>query len=225
MMPMLLPGWRLVCALLATFAASCTHAPESPAAESPAPGPAGVEPQAQFNVLGAADAPVTIIEFTDLQCPYCARFATQTFPRLRKAYIDTGRVRYASGDLPLAMHRHAIPAAIAARCAGEQGRYWEFRHTVFAAQQRLSADPHEEFARGLGLDLERFAACRADDRQLRAVRADAALAGANGLDTTPSFVIGRLVDGQFVGETIVGVKPFEFFAAKIDALLGGKDGK
>jgi protein-disulfide isomerase len=208
---MLLPS-RLVYTLLAAFAASCAHAPEPPA-------PAAAEQPAEFNVLGAADAPVTIIEFTDLQCPYCARFATQTFPRLRKAYIDTGRVRYASRDLPLPMHRYAVPAAVAARCAGEQGHYWEYRHTVFAAQQRLSAEPHEDFARGLGLDLERFAACRADDHQLRAVRADATLAATNGLDSTPSFVIGRLVDGQFVGETFAGAKPFEFFAAKIDPLL------
>ena len=168
---------------------------------------------------GAADAPVTVIEFTDLQCPYCARFAIHTFPQLRKAYIDTGKLRYASRDLPLAMHRHAVPAAVAARCAGEQGRFWEFRDAVFAGQQRLSSEPYQEFARGLGLDLERFAACRADDRQLRAVRADAALAASQGLAATPSFAIGRLVDGQFVGETFSGVRPYEFFASKIDALL------
>ena len=98
-------------------------------------------------MVGRADAEVLVIEFTDLQCPYCAQFASQTFPRLKAAYIDTGKIRYASRDLPLPMHAHAETAAVAARCAGEQGRYWEYRHAVFAAQRRLGTEPWEELAR------------------------------------------------------------------------------
>jgi protein-disulfide isomerase len=170
-------------------------------------------------VLGREDAPVSIIEFTDLQCPYCARFALTTFPRLKQAYLDTGKVRYASRDLPLSMHPHAVPAAVAARCAGEQGKFWEYRHAVFAGQDRLGSQPWDEFARGLGLDIDRFAACRGDGRQLREVKADAALAASFGLASTPSFVVGRLVNGEFVGDSFSGAKSFDDFAARIDLLL------
>ncbi|MCM2313008.1 MAG: DsbA family protein, partial [Steroidobacteraceae bacterium] len=108
-------------ALVATFIllAGCAAAPQEPAANGT---PAGGT--AEFNVIGRENAPVTIIEFTDLQCPYCARHATQTFPRLQREYIDTGKLRYTSRDLPLPFHSFAMPAAVASRCAGEQGRFW-----------------------------------------------------------------------------------------------------
>jgi protein-disulfide isomerase len=172
-----------------------------------------------FNVLGREDAPVTIIEFTDLQCPYCARFAIQAFPELRRHYIDTGKVRYASRDLPLPSHAYAVTAAVAARCAGEQGRFWEFREALFAAQASLGPRIYADLARKFGLDAEKFAACRQDGRQAANVRADLDLARANGITATPSLVIGRLVDGQFQGETIEGAKPYAIIAARIDALL------
>jgi protein-disulfide isomerase len=212
-MSMLLPVRRLVYSMLAILAASCALAPE---AAAPA---ATAAPPREFNMLGDANAPVAIIEFTDLQCPYCAHFAIHTFPRLKKTYIDHGKLLYISRDLPLASHAYAVPAAVATRCAGEQGRYWEFRHAVFDAQQRLPEQPYAEFARELGLDLERFAACQADGRQLKAVREDAAFAAYRGLNSTPSFAIGRLVGDGFLGETISGEKSFDFFAQKIDALL------
>jgi protein-disulfide isomerase len=211
---MLLPGRRFAYTLLATCLVSCAHAPAADAPAQPAP-------PAEFNVLGDADARVTIIEFTDLQCPYCARFATQTFPRIKQAYIDTGKVRYVSRDLPLAIHQYALPAAVGARCAGEQGRYWEYRHAVFAAQQRLRTDPWE-LPKELSLDIERFDACRRDGRQLREVQTDVQLAASYGFASTPSFVIGRVVNGKVVGESFSGSKDFEFFAAKINALLSSQ---
>ncbi len=201
----------LIIALLLA-SGGCTAAPATEATADAAP----TQP---FNVLGREDAPVTIIEFTDLQCPYCARFATQAFPQLRRNYIDTGLVRFASRDLPLPMHAFAVPAAVAARCAGEQGRFWEFREALFAAQATLGPETYVEQARKHGLDLEAFAACRRDGRQAANVRADLDLARANGITATPSLIVGRLVDGQFQGETIEGAKPYAVIAAKIDALL------
>jgi protein-disulfide isomerase len=176
-----------------------------------------------FNELGRRDAPVTIIEFTDLQCPYCARFAAETFPQLRRNFIDTGRVRFASRDLPLPRHAQAVPAAVAARCAGEQGRFWEYREALFAARATLSPELYVALARRLGLDEPRFAACRADGRQEANVRSDVALAAGSGITGTPSFVIGRLVDGRFQGEVIKGAQPYAAFAARIDALLEAAD--
>jgi protein-disulfide isomerase len=175
---------------------------------------------APFNELGSADAPLLMIEFSDLQCSYCARHASQTFPELRRNYIDTGKLRYAVRDLPLPMHRHAVPAAVAARCAGEQGRFWEMRQAIYLARGRLDQEPYAGMAGELGLDVERFEACRRDGRQLEKVRADAALAAGEGIASTPAFVIGRVVGGEFNGETVVGAKPYAVFAAKIDALLG-----
>ena len=106
-------------------------------ATTPAEPPTAAAEPTPFNVLGREDAPVTIIEFTDLQCPYCARFATQTFPRLKHDYIETGKLRYSSMDFPLPFHDFALPAAIASRCAGEQGRFWDYREALFAAQATL----------------------------------------------------------------------------------------
>jgi len=178
---------------------------------------------AAFNVLGREDAPVTIIEFTDLQCPYCARHARQTFPALRRDYIDTGKLRYASRDLPLPFHRFALPAAVAARCAGEQGRFWEYRDALFAAQQALPSAPYARIAQDLGLDVAQLEACRNEDRQAAEVRADIERAQANGIRSTPSFVIGRVVNGEFRGEAFSGARPYEDFKDRIEALLRASD--
>ena len=164
---------------------------------------------------------MTIIEFSDFECPYCARYALQTFPELRRNYIDTGKVRYAARDLPLTFHRFAMPAAVAARCAGEQGRFWEYRHALFTQQSRLGSAPYAQLARAQGLDLTRFESCRSDGRAAAAVRADAELAQSQGITSTPTFVVGRVVDGQFQAETFSGAKSYAEFASRVDALLAG----
>jgi protein-disulfide isomerase len=203
----------LLAALMAILAGCATAPPENPEAGT-------APPRAMpFNTLGREDAPVSIIEFTDLQCPYCARHARETFPRLRRDYIDTGKVRYASRDLPLARHAYAVPAAVASRCAGEQGRFWEYREALFAAQRTLGSEPYARIAGELGLDVERLEACRRDGRQEANVRTDIEVARASGIGSTPGFVIGRVVDGRFEGEKMLGAQPYEAFAAKIDALL------
>jgi protein-disulfide isomerase len=203
---------RLIPAALAAsilLLAGCTGTPAKTATDGSAP----------FNVMGREDAPVTIIEFTDLQCPYCARHATQTFPRLKADYIDPGKLRYTSRDLPLPFHSFALPAAVASRCAGEQGRYWEYREALFAAQATLGSEPYGRIAGEMGLDVELLEACRSDGHAEADVRADLALAGSHGIRSTPTFVIGRVVDGEFQGELVSGAQPYEVFKAKLDALL------
>jgi protein-disulfide isomerase len=196
-------------ALLSACAASGPRSTDEPPAQ------AGQD----YRSLGREDAPVTMIEFTDLQCPYCARFAQQTFPRLKSEYIDTGRLRYASRDLPLSFHAYALPAAVAARCAGEQGQYWPYREALFARQATLDREPYDALAGELGLDLERFQECRKDPAQSAAVGEDVALARSHGIESTPSFVIGKVVDGQFVGQQFSGAEPYASVAARVDALL------
>lgn len=176
-------------------------------------------PSGDFRVLGVAGAQVTVIEFTDLQCPFCARFALATWPQLRKRYVDSGQVQFVSRDLPLSFHPYALPAAIASRCAGLQNRFWEYREALFRGQSQLAGAPYAAIAERFGLDVPRFEACRADPATAAAVREDAALAARNGIASTPTFVIGRVVDGQFQGEILSGAQPFEVFEQKIDGLL------
>ena len=214
---------RFLSLFLAAALAGCSTPPDDAAHDksvSPDTGqaPDAVTPQ-DFREAGRPDAPVTMIEFTDLQCPYCARFAMQTFPELRARYIDTGKLRYAARDLPLSFHEYAVPAAVAARCAGQQGAFWEYREALFRGQSHLATAPYAALAERFGLDVESFEQCRADPRQREAVRADAATARAFGITSTPTFVIGRLVEGEFMGETLSGALPLETFAAKIDRLL------
>jgi protein-disulfide isomerase len=169
--------------------------------------------------LGPADAPVTVIEFTDLQCPFCGRFARQTWPELRARYIDTGKVRFVSRDFPLPSHPYAMPAAIAARCAEQQGHYWEFREAVFRQQARLGSEPYAQIAASLGLDTAALEACRRDPEVRQAVESDFALGESNGIEATPSFAIGHRVDGKFQGEIVSGALSIEAFSQRIDALL------
>lgn len=180
---------------------------------------AATEQEAPFNVLGREDAPVAMVEFSDMQCSYCRVYALQTFPLIKRAYIDTGKVHYAAVSFPLPSHAYAFPAAVAARCAGEQGKFWAFRDAVFADQAQLASDPYDALAGKLGLDVAKFTACRRDVRQDSYVREDLAMARRDGITSTPSFMLGRVVDGELQGETFSGAKSFEEIAAKIDALL------
>jgi protein-disulfide isomerase len=212
---------------LLLVAAAPARAGTAAATAAPAAGPPGTpdaargQPgtQAPFNVLGSEDAPVAMVEFSDLQCPFCANYALHTFPQIKRAYIDTGRVTYAAVNFPLPMHAYAMPAAVAARCAGKQGKFWQYRDALYAAQAQLGSDPYDGLAGKMGLDVAKFKSCRRDVREDAAVREDLAMARQDGIASTPSFMIGRLVDGELRGETISGAKSFEEFAAKIDALL------
>ncbi len=209
-------------ALAPVSADTVAAAPAPQAAPRSAPGTAasvqaGVE--TPINVLGREDAPVAMVEFSDLQCPYCAAYALRTFPQLKRAYIDTGKVHYAAVSFPLPMHAYAFPAAVAARCAGEQGQFWKFRDALFADQAQLASDPYDALAAKLGLDVAKFKSCRRDIRQDSIVREDLAMARRDGIASTPSFMLGRVVDGEFQAETFSGAKSFEEISAMIDKLL------
>jgi protein-disulfide isomerase len=170
--------------------------------------------------LGRADAPVTLVEFTDLECPYCRTFHVSTFERLKREYIDTGRLRFISRDFPLDFHRNARPAAQAVRCAGEQGKFWEMRHHVTLHAAALSAALYDRLAGELGLDVPRFTACAASDSYRAAIDRDLAAGTAAGVTGTPSFILGRTTPGDtFEGTRIVGAQPYPAFDSRIKALL------
>ena len=104
-------------------------------------------------MIGDPDAPLTMVEFTDLQCPFCRHFYMTTFERLKTAYINTNKLRYVSRDFPLeAIHPLSLSAARAARCAGTQGRFWEMRHTILKNNAALTLDVFLSDAAALQLD-------------------------------------------------------------------------
>ena len=119
-----------------------------------------------WHSMGRDDAPVTIVEFTDYQCPFCRKYHTETFAQLKKDYIDSGKVRFVSRDLPLDFHPNAQRAAEAAWCAGEQNKYWELRDTMIINSSDLSKDAIGKYAQNNALDLVSFQAC-ADSENTR----------------------------------------------------------
>ena len=170
-------------------------------------------------VLGADDAPVTLVEFTDYQCPYCSRFFTTTLTSIKKEYIDTGKVRLVIKDLPLAMHPNARPAAVSAHCADDQDQFWAMHDRLFNNNRQLQNEHLAQYAQDIGLDTERFQECFGSDRHNSIIEADIAEANGQGITGTPTFIIGRTTDDVVEGVKLRGVQPVETFRTYIDALL------
>jgi len=142
--------------------------------------------------LGRPDAPVTLVEFSDYQCPFCQRFFTTTLSALKKHYVDTGKVRYVFRDFPLdQMHPQARKAAEAAHCAGEQGKYWEMHEVLFQNQRALAPPQLAEHARTVGVDGSKFDECLSSGRHAARVERGLAEGAAVGVQGTPTFVVGR----------------------------------
>jgi protein-disulfide isomerase len=170
--------------------------------------------------LGRDDAPVTMVEFADYQCPFCRRFESETFAQLKKEYIDTGKVRFVSRDLPLEFHPNAPGAANAARCAGEQHKFWELHDAIMQdTSSDLSSDAILKYAQRINLDVPTFKTCLDEKRYVAAIQKDTADAGLLGITGTPSFVIGRTAKDQIDGVRIVGAVPFSVFDSTIKDML------
>jgi len=174
--------------------------------------------------LGSADAPITIVEFSDYQCPFCRMHFTNTFAALKTGYIETGKVRYFFRDFPLdSIHPYARKAAEAAHCAREQGKYWEMHDTMFTNQGALNPDNLRAFARDMQLDLDAFNACLESGKYAKAVDADVAAGSAAGVTGTPGFFIGKTkTDGTIVANAMKGAQPAAAFRQVIDRLLEEK---
>lgn len=173
-------------------------------------------------VIGSPTAPITIVEFTDLQCPYCSRFASNTFDEFKRNYIDTGKVRFATRDLPLPMHPHAPRAAKASRCAGEQNKFWELRSALVRNAATLSPAMISEQAKLLNLDVVAFDRCLSNTAVDALIDQDIALAKSIGVTGTPTFVIGKTVNGSFTGVKLIGGPPLAVFESRIKQLMNGQ---
>ena len=169
--------------------------------------------------LGEDNAPVTIVEVSDYQCPYCKRFVDNTFPQLKKEYIDTGKVRLVFKDLALGFHKHARKAAQAAHCAGDQGKYWEMHDILFKNAKRLDEKYLPEYAVAINLNKEKFVACLNSNQHLAAIDLDVKQANQAGLTGTPSFVIGKTTPDLIKGNVVRGAQPFASLKIAIDKQL------
>lgn len=169
--------------------------------------------------LGRADAPLVMVEFTDYECPFCRQFHLTSFEQIRRNYIDKGKVRYVSRDFPLDFHKNALRAAVAGRCGAEQAKFWELRHSMIVNAAKLQQDQILDYAKNLGLDLGKFRHCMESGRLLAAVEQDMEQGRAAGVSGTPTFVIGRLLNGRLEGIRLVGAQPYMLFAARLDAML------
>jgi protein-disulfide isomerase len=169
-------------------------------------------------MLGSKSAPLTIVEFTDYQCPFCQRFHTTAFVDLKKAYIDTGKVRFFSKDMPLDFHPNAMRAAMAARCAGEQGKFWELRDIMGANPNSLDIEHIVNFATDLKLDTSALRVCIEGGRYKERVQSDVLEAMRIGANGTPTFIVGKSAGDGVDGELVVGAMPYQMFEAKLREL-------
>jgi protein-disulfide isomerase len=176
-------------------------------------------------VLGRDDAPITIVEFSDYQCPFCRKHFTGAFATLKATYIDTGRVRYYFRDFPLdRVHPYARKAAESAHCAGDQGKFWDMHDVMFNNQETLKSDDFRDFAQSMQLDLDSFNACLSSGKYAKSVQADLAAGTAAGVTGTPGFFIGRTKkDGTIAATALKGALPASAFSQVIDRLLEEKE--
>ncbi len=209
---------------------------ETKAAAAPAPQPAQIPTQPTapqvFRVFldddpvkGNPDAPVTVVEFSDFQCPFCLRFFQQTLPLIEENYIDTGKIKFVYRDFPLdSIHPNARPAHIAAECADEQGKFWEYHDLLFQEQakwQGLDSSKLQKiltkYAANLGLQGASFESCMQSQEIADEVNADFLQAAQYGATGTPTFFIGNEKIG-FI--KLVGAQPYAVFQGVIDNQLG-----
>ena len=175
-------------------------------------------------IIGNPDAAITIMEFSDFQCPFCAKFHTETLPTIMEEYIDKGTVKLVFRDFPIQnIHPNAVPASIAAECANEQGKFKQMYHTLFEKQKEwnnletsYAITIFNQYASEMKLDEEKFDTCIRNAKYLEEVQKDLNDGRTYGITGTPGFFIGNEKIG-FV--ELKGAQPFESFQKIIDSQL------
>jgi len=197
-------------------------------AQAQAPSAPAPETQTTVSIDGGAmkgdkNAKVTLVEFTDYQCPFCSRHFRDTYPQLDNDYVKTGKVRYVLREFPLeSIHPNAYKASEAANCSGEQGKYWEMHDRLFSNQNNLGAQELPNHAKALGLDADKFKSCLDNGKFTAKVRKDLNDAQKYGVTGTPTFFVGltdpKSSDVKAIRK-IVGAQTFAAFKDAIDTLL------
>ena len=170
-------------------------------------------------ILGDKNAKVTVVEFSDFQCPFCRQFWAQTFPQLKKDYIDAGKVKFVYRDFPLSsIHPSAEISAEATQCANDQGKYWEMNNKIFGEEEKLGTGTVQfgvsdlkKWAGQIGLDVNNFNSCLDSGKYKSEVAKDLADGQAAGVEGTPTFFIN--------GKALVGALPYTDFKQAIDVAL------
>ena len=172
---------------------------------------------------GDRNSRLTIIEFSDYQCPYCGQHARETLPQIERDYVKTGKLRYVFGDLPIEeIHPQAVKAAKAAACAAEQGKYWEMHDQLFKNQRALGQGELSLHAQAVGLEVLPFQRCLFSDKHEGRIRQAREVASVLGIRGTPAFVIGRTEPGGSkveVLKVLVGLKSYANFKEALDSLI------
>jgi protein-disulfide isomerase len=181
-----------------------------------------------LNVEGAPTkgdprAKVTVIEFSDYECPFCSRYTRDTWPLLEKAYVKTGKVKYVFRNFPIpALHKQAVKAHQAAHCAGEQSKYWEMHDLLFANTPKLGQSALIDYAGRAGLNVDLFQACLASGKHLAQIQQDMSEAKRAGVTGTPTFFLGLTPasgERMQVVRVLTGAQPYAAFEQVIDAML------
>jgi protein-disulfide isomerase len=190
---------------------------------SPTPTPTPTQAVKEFDIvvrgdaptMGSKDAPVTMVEFSDFQCPYCKRFFDQTFAQIKKDYIDTGKVRLVYMHFPLDFHINAQKSGEAAECANRQGKFWEYHDLLFKNSQPdgagLDLDSLNKYAVQIGLNMSQFNQCLNNGETAEIVKADMEVGKKAGVTGTPGFNINK--------KLAAGAQPFTSFQKIIDEAL------
>ena len=169
-------------------------------------------PTDNFYALGPSDAPITIVEFSDYECPFCRRWHAEVYKPLLAAY--PGKIRLVYRNLPLtSIHPDAMGAAEAAMCAGEQDVYWKYHDKLFSSET-LGDTVYLQYAKDLGLNMTTFQSCLTDHKYQNTIQADSDFAVNLGIRSTPTFFINGLA--------IVGAQPLDVFKQVIDKELAGE---
>jgi protein-disulfide isomerase len=173
------------------------------------------------SLRGDSDAKVTMIEFSDFQCPFCGKFFNETFSQIDKEFIQAGKVRFVMRNFPLtAIHANAQKAAEAAECAGEQGKYWQMHDKLFQNQSALEVASLKEYAKGIGLDKKGFDECLDGGKQAIKVREDLREGQTLAITGTPTFFLGLTKPGNTIkGTYIEGAQPVDVYRQAIKRLL------
>jgi protein-disulfide isomerase len=171
--------------------------------------------------VGPDDAVVTLVEFSDYECPFCIRHFALTMPEIMEKYIEPGRIRYVFRDFPIAqLHPEAIRGHEAAKCAAEEGLFWQMHGRMFSPAGSHTMEQLEAHATAIGVPLDRFRECMASGRHTEAIRASIETASRLGASGTPSFFVGlRDPDTEQVRlvQAISGAQPFSEFEKALDA--------
>lgn len=199
-----------------------------PAAPAQAAAPSKFEPK-DVSVAGAPfkgeeKAQLTLIEYSDYQCPFCSRHNRNTMPQLTENYISNGKLKFVMREFPLtSLHPRAVAASLAALCANDQGKYWEMHDVLFDNQRKMSDDEINSYAETINLNMDDFVGCMEAGKYNDQVASDLAEGRGLGISGTPSFALG-ITDPDDpskvkVMKIIKGARAYESFAQQIDLLL------